>query len=54
MDTHGIGLLESLWNLVEEIIDTCLRESFHLHDSLHGLSAERGTVSSILELNLAQ
>ena len=36
MDTWGIGLLESLWKVVEAIIDTRLRESVHLHNVLHG------------------
>ena len=53
-DTQGVGLLETLWKVVEEIIDTRLRESIILHDILHGLIAGRGTWTAILELKVAQ
>ena len=53
-DTRGIGLLESLWKVVEVIIDTCLRASVRLQNVLHGLRAGRGTGTNTLELNLAK
>ena len=39
---------------MEAIIDTRLRESFCLHNVLHGFRAGRGTGTTILELNLVQ
>ena len=54
MDTRGICLLESMWKVVEAIIDTCLRSSVHLHDVLHGFHAGRVGGAVILELKLAQ
>ena len=53
-DTRGIGLLESLWKVVEVIIDTFLRASVRLHNVLHGLSEGRGTGTTTLELKLAK
>ena len=53
-DTWGIGLLESLWRVVEAIVDTCLRPSFCLHDILQCFRAGKGTRSAIFELKLAQ
>ena len=53
-DTRGIGLLESMWKLVESIIETLLRESVRLHDVLHSFCSGRGTGTSILEPKLAQ
>ena len=41
MDTWGIGLLESLWKVVEAIIDTRLRSSVHLHNVPHGFHTGR-------------
>ena len=29
-DTRGIGLMEALWKVVEELIDTCLRASLQI------------------------
>ena len=55
-DTYnrGIGLLELLWKVVEVIIDTRLRASFHLHSFLHGFCIGKGIGTEILEMNLAQ
>ena len=53
MDTRGIGLLESLWKVVEELIDTRPRASFRLHNVLHWFHAGRRMGTAILELNLA-
>ena len=33
-DTWGIGLLETLWKVVEALIETRIRASLHLHDVL--------------------
>ena len=52
--TRGVGLSELLWKVVEEIIDTRLRESVILHDVLHGFRAGKVTGTEILELKLAQ
>ena len=41
MDTRGIGLLEFLWKVVEEIIDTHMRASVRLHDVMHGFRTGR-------------
>ena len=35
-DTRGVGLLESLWTVVEAIVETCLRAKVSFHDVLHG------------------
>ena len=39
-DTRGIGLMESLWKVVEAIIDTHLMESVRLHDVPHRFCTE--------------
>ena len=52
--TQGIGLLEILWKVVEDLIDTRLRASLQLHDVLHGFRTGRGTGTAIMELKLAQ
>ena len=52
--TWGIGLLETLWKLVEALIDTRIIASIQFHDVLHGLWAGRGTEMYIMELKLAQ
>ena len=33
--TQGIGLLEVLWDLMEDIIDTRIKEYVTFHDILH-------------------
>ena len=53
-DTGGIGLLETLWKVVEALIETCLRASLHFHEVLHRLQAGRRTGTAIMELKLAQ
>ena len=35
-DTRGIGMLETLWKMVEASIDTRLRASPQMHNVLHG------------------
>ena len=54
IDTRGIGLLENLWNVVEELIGTRIRSSMKFHDVLHGFRDGRGTGTAIMELKLAQ
>jgi hypothetical protein len=34
--SRGIGLLETLWKLVEAIIDTRIKRTVQIHDALHG------------------
>ena len=53
-DTKGIGLLETLWKVVEVPIDTCIRASLQYHDALHGLRSGRGTGKATMELKLSQ
>ena len=52
--TRGTGLLETLWKVVEALIDTRLRASLQFHDILHRFWARRGTGTAIMELKLAQ
>ena len=54
MDTWVIGLLELLWNMVESIINACLRESVRLHDVRYGFHTGRGIGTVTLELKLVQ
>ena len=54
MDTQRIGLLETLWNVVDALIYTCLRASVQFHDVLQGFRSRRGMGTAIMELNLAQ
>ena len=53
-NTQGIGLLETLWKVMEELIYTCISASLQLHDVLHGCRDGRGTGTAIMDLNLAQ
>ena len=53
-DTRGIILLETLWKLVEALINTRLKTSLQMHDVLHGFSDGRWTGTAIMELKLAQ
>ena len=53
-DRRGINLLETLWNMVEVLIDTCLRTSLKMHNVLPGFRAGRETGTAIMELKLAQ
>ena len=53
-NTWSIGLLDTLWKLVEALIDNFLCAILQLHDILHGLRAKRETVMAIMELKIAQ
>ncbi len=52
-DYRGIGLLETIWKVIERIIDHRL-DAFNLHDSLHGCRNKCGTGTAIIEAKLAQ
>ena len=39
---RGIGLLESIWKLIERIIDRRLSHRIHFHDALHGFRKKVG------------
>ena len=52
--TQGIGILETLWKVVEALIYTRLIASIQFHDVLHGFRSGRGTGMDIMELKLAQ
>ena len=53
-DTQCIGLLETLWEVVETLIDTSVRASLQFHDVIHIFRSGRGTGTAIMELKLAQ
>ena len=53
-DTRGIGLLETIWKVVEALIHTHLRASLQFHDVLHGFQDGRWTGTSTMYLKLAQ
>ena len=41
-DTQGIGLLEVLWKVIEDIIDTLIKKEVMFHEALHRFCAGRG------------
>ena len=47
-------MLDTLWKMVEALINTCLCASLHIHDALHRFRSGRGTGTSITELKIAQ
>ena len=51
---RGIGLLESLWKLIEKIIESRLSTGIQFHDALHGFRKKRGCGTAILECQLEQ
>ena len=53
-DTQGIVILETLWNVVEALIDTRLCANVQFHDVLHRLRTGRGTGMVTIELKLVQ
>ena len=48
------GLLEVVWKVVEEVIDTRIKVVVQFHDVLHRFRACRGRGAAIMELKLAQ
>ena len=53
-DTHFIGLLETLWKVVEALIYTRLIASIQFHDVIHRFWEERGMGTAIMDLNIVQ
>ena len=53
-NTRGIELLETLWKVVEALIDTSILASLQLHDFLHRFRAGIGTCTAIILLKLSQ
>ena len=53
-DTRGIGLLETLWKVVEALIYTRLIASIQFHDVIHRFWEERGMGTAIMDLNIVQ
>ena len=52
--TWVIGLLDTLWKVVEALIDTRLCASIQFHDVLHEFRSGRGSGTAIMELKLSQ
>ena len=52
--TIGIVLLDTLWKVVEALVDTRLRASLQMHDILHMFRARRGMRTAIIELFFPQ
>jgi hypothetical protein len=50
---RGIGLLEPIWKIIEQVMDKGLNV-VELHESLHGCQNGRGTGTAIIEAKLAQ
>ena len=48
IDTRGTGLLDTLWKVVEALINTRPRASLQIHDVLHGFRYGRGTGADIM------
>ena len=53
-DNWSIGLLDTLWEVEEALIETRIRASLQFYDVLHRFRAVRGTETAIMELKLAQ
>ena len=53
-NTQGVILMETVWKVVEEIIDTRLREIISFHNILHDISMWKGMRRAILNLELSQ
>ena len=53
-DTRGIRLMETLWKVVEAIIDTRNRSSIQFHDVLHWFLAGGVTGASTMEFKIVQ
>ena len=52
--TQGIRMLETLWKVVDSLIDIRLHASLQKHDIIHRFRAGRGTGMAIMGLNLSQ
>ena len=53
-ETRGICLLDTLWKVVDVLIDTCLHASIQFHDVLHGFWVGIGMETTIMDLKLSQ
>ena len=53
-DYRGIGLMELMWKVVEDILNRRLTASITFHKLLHGFLAGRGTGTATLEAKLLQ
>ena len=53
-NTWGIVLIDTLWNVVEEINDTCMRASVIFHGVFHRFRTGRGMGMTILEIKFSQ
>ena len=53
-NTRVIGMLDTLWKVVEALIGTHIHTSLHINNALHYFRARRGTGKSIMEINLAK
>ena len=53
-ETWRVGLLEVLWKIVEDIIDTQIKMVATFHNVLHEFRVSRGTWTAIMELNMVQ
>jgi hypothetical protein len=51
---RGIGLLETVWKLIERIMDRRLTQGIQFHEVLHGFRKGRGTGTAILHCRLEQ
>ena len=54
VDTRSIRLLEVIWKLVEEVINTTIKAGVEFHYTLHGFGEVRGIATAILEIKFAQ
>ena len=52
--TQGVGLMETLCKVLEELVDTRLRASLQLHEVLHRFHSRRGIGEAIMDLKLTQ
>ena len=53
-DNHGIGLVETMWKLVAEILNWRFTASITFHDFFHGFWVGHGTGTATLEAKLLQ
>ena len=53
-DNRGISLVEVVWRVLEEVINTCINSVVQFHYVLHGFCAGSRTGTAIMELKLAQ
>ena len=53
-DTKGVGLLKTLWKVLEAIIDTRLTYLIHFYDVLLRFRSGRGIGTATMDLKIAQ